>query len=743
MKKSFLVLIVLSLLFVLFNFNVKADEKLSDFAKAAGERVTTNISGPMELNVQRIQTINNCTHDKTSPKYFYQNHTVNWIDFSTDAEYKIVTYSGLNADKWKAMTTRQACIDFEKNHPGWLVVAGVNGDFFENSGNTTFQPTNNFMTMGDMFRAEKASASYRQNIGWKIDGSLIVGDPTISTNMYLRIYDEETSSYDAGVVINTVNKTPGDGITLLTKDASGSFDLSGYNVYICNYDICRISTGGYVFVKGEVSEKVNNLASVTIPNGKFYLCTKGDLSLNTAAKIKCEYKYEGEWADVENSMGYVYKILENGERLLDESTSDFCYINHPRTLMGFRSNGSMIIMVVDGRGTAADYKEGVSLAEAAELLRIEGCVEGYNFDGGGSSTLVVRNNYGGFEVVNTPSDGSERSDGNHTLVIMRDPGFRLDSSTSTASEIVADFKITDEDLFKNTTIKKISCNNQTVDYDGSKISFKGLQQETTYEVEITYEGLSNYDNSIVQKKLVKYVTTPRYKYPDPGLSVSKITDTSVTITKNMKLATAEYITNVVVHLGIDTYNMGSAETFTINDLISDTTYSCYFSYEIHDPSGVTYYDQTEPIDIKTLSFKVPEIVNFAENKFVDGVVSIDYKYTDTDRVVTKAYIMCNDKEYVLNTKLGTYRFTDLDFEHNDYDFKLVIEYEDEAGTKYILESDVLSYKKTASDETPVTPVDPTPSGETGKKKKCGKKSLLLITSLLSITSLLFFIRKKH
>ena len=98
----------------------------SDY-KEASEAVTYNVFGEMTANTQRIETINNGTQDPTSSKYFWNNHTVHWVDFNTSTDMKVVTYSGSNADKWKQMTTRQAAADWEKNNPGWIVVAGING----------------------------------------------------------------------------------------------------------------------------------------------------------------------------------------------------------------------------------------------------------------------------------------------------------------------------------------------------------------------------------------------------------------------------------------------------------------------------------------------------------------------------------------------------------------------------------------------------------------------------------------
>jgi exopolysaccharide biosynthesis protein len=83
---------------------------------------------------------------------------------------------------------------------------------------------------------------------------------------------------------------------------------------------------------------------------------------------------------------------------------------HPRTLAGVTVDGVLILAVVDGRapGTAV----GASFFESAELMRWLGARDAMNLDGGGSSTMVI-----GREVVNQPSDGTERGVGDALLVV--------------------------------------------------------------------------------------------------------------------------------------------------------------------------------------------------------------------------------------------------------------------------------------------------------------------------------------
>lgn len=76
----------------------------------------------------------------------------------------------------------------------------------------------------------------------------------------------------------------------------------------------------------------------------------------------------------------------------------------PRTAIGYRPDGRMVLMVVDGRN--AGGSRGVTLDELARLMMGVGCDNVLNLDGGGSSMICVTNDG---RLLNSPSDGSQRA----------------------------------------------------------------------------------------------------------------------------------------------------------------------------------------------------------------------------------------------------------------------------------------------------------------------------------------------
>ena len=97
-------------------------------------------------------------------------------------------------------------------------------------------------------------------------------------------------------------------------------------------------------------------------------------------------------------------LLENGQvnvRIREETIApDIAFGRAPRTGAGVTADGTVLLMVVDGR---SQHSAGMTLKEFAQYLKRFGAVSAVNFDGGGSSEMVLDG-----KVMNRPSDGSER-----------------------------------------------------------------------------------------------------------------------------------------------------------------------------------------------------------------------------------------------------------------------------------------------------------------------------------------------
>ena len=94
-------------------------------------------------------------------------------------------------------------------------------------------------------------------------------------------------------------------------------------------------------------------------------------------------------------------IANSSKEVLD--TSAFNKLRHPRTSIGVKPDGHVILLTVDGRN---ENSAGVSMFELTKIMAWLGCSTAINLDGGGSTTLWV-NEKGNKGVVNYPTDNKK------------------------------------------------------------------------------------------------------------------------------------------------------------------------------------------------------------------------------------------------------------------------------------------------------------------------------------------------
>ncbi len=97
-------------------------------------------------------------------------------------------------------------------------------------------------------------------------------------------------------------------------------------------------------------------------------------------------------------------LLENGKvnvRTREEQIApDIAWGRAPRTAIGMKKDGTVLLLVVDGR---SNLSKGLTLEELATYFLRLGARDALNLDGGGSSIMVIDG-----KAVNHPSDGHER-----------------------------------------------------------------------------------------------------------------------------------------------------------------------------------------------------------------------------------------------------------------------------------------------------------------------------------------------
>jgi exopolysaccharide biosynthesis protein len=116
--------------------------------------------------------------------------------------------------------------------------------------------------------------------------------------------------------------------------------------------------------------------------------------------------YSNYWTAVSGSD----RILINGVAQLASCTTSFC-LENPRSALGYSANlRYLYLMVIDGRQPG--WSDGATLYETGQWLLRLGAWNGLNLDGGGS-TALARLESGSAILINRPSGGVQRVDGNH------------------------------------------------------------------------------------------------------------------------------------------------------------------------------------------------------------------------------------------------------------------------------------------------------------------------------------------
>lgn len=135
---------------------------------------------------------------------------------------------------------------------------------------------------------------------------------------------------------------------------------------------------------------MHQLGALAIKNGELYIL-KADEMKNWEKYILAE--------DILTT-GPILIVAGKDETL---ARSSFYTTRHPRTAVGKRANGDILLVTVDGR---AKESAGMSLEELQKMLRWLGCNYAINLDGGGSTTMYIK----GFSdngVVNHPTDNKK------------------------------------------------------------------------------------------------------------------------------------------------------------------------------------------------------------------------------------------------------------------------------------------------------------------------------------------------
>ena len=191
---------------------------------------------------------------------------------------------------------------------------------------------------------------------------------------------------------------------LFTNPEKDSFISEYYKAVVgTNGDFYNMSTGkptGAFVINGlQSSNKANNRPWFAIFEDGTALCGYNNTDWDAAVAAH---------GAVQQAVGGNKVIVNGGADVSANASGSYDTTRASRTCVGVTADGKVVMMSLDGR--QEPFSCGGSMHELAQIMLEAGCVTAINLDGGGSTTFVSRpEGKNEVEIINRPSDGSERS----------------------------------------------------------------------------------------------------------------------------------------------------------------------------------------------------------------------------------------------------------------------------------------------------------------------------------------------
>ena len=483
-----------------------------------------------------------------------------WDTIAISAEnnpaIRIVTWgmdTQLNGKDFKAGTTLQIAQNYDATHPGYTVIAAVNGDFFANRGFTTSngkvyssasnEPLNTWIADRDAFKSVvmanpdhvvlgfSEDRSYQYHIGtiygkdYEIiyndniyDGTGAVRGENVPTFTDTPIFNINDTKVEANAYLQT-KQLKENAVNILWSGNYDNVDLSGYTVWKGYVDRFTVPQDGFnktfigrhpsdssqnalsytydythYYLRGRLLEEVSLESISSVEENYFYVVTKNQdviSQFTRAVTVKVQYELTGNWAGVTSTMGVLFPFLINGERTAyvsvkgDEHNNNYLNDNKPKPAIGFKADGTCVFFFMGPGPLSGSSQGGPSSIEMTEVMESMGIVDAFCLDGGGSASIVYRNEFGQLKELNSPTDGTTRSVGNAILMVVEDSNLEMLEAYSTKATFGQSKPMADSTLVS----ARLHINGEVYDLTSDKIVVDGLTPNTTYEYyfEYTYE----------------------------------------------------------------------------------------------------------------------------------------------------------------------------------------------------------------------------------------------------------------
>ncbi|MEK6264962.1 MAG: phosphodiester glycosidase family protein [Clostridium sp.] len=258
-------------------------------------------------------------------------------------------------------------------------------------------------TMLDTFVMQKSIThvtSVTSNTSTAVQSTAAITDKSYEDEN-IKITIETVRSYDSTIYVADIqvsdasylktafaNNAYGRNITATTSDIAKTNNA----IFAINGDFYGFRNDGYVLRNGIV---YRNSVRSTGNDEALVVDKDGNLSFISESKVSMQSLSDNGALQV---LSFGPGLVENGQIAVTSSSEVGQEMtSNPRTGIGQISNLHYIVIVSDGRTSES---QGLSLLQLAQEFKERGCIEAYNLDGGGSSSMYFNG-----EIINNPTDG--------------------------------------------------------------------------------------------------------------------------------------------------------------------------------------------------------------------------------------------------------------------------------------------------------------------------------------------------
>lgn len=466
MKRFFGLAVILVLLYATLLTAIPASAVTAgpyDYEKGCIKTITVNTTKNLEKVTYYKATVNSSWHGLNKTYYDLTTHLA-----IGSKDTKFFVYSGETSDKmgYAKKSVHDLVVAFEKENPAWKVIAAVNGDFFNTS---TGEPEDPMIQQGNMLKAYKLD---------DMTGRGIVGTSDVTGKAVYHTYGNayKNAKYGTDYVFDSIyqvqvlgthktnaiasypcaiSKAPSKAqLSFTTADyGKGAFD--GKTVYVVELERYRKDTGShntnkrtdlYYYAYGKITKTMTGTNDMKPPKGQVYIAVNSaDQAplLKVGTYVKVQKQLLGEWKNVSNAIGFKQQILAEGNLMFynaygrhhtgdgasqsetekwTEDIYDYPHCWKARTAIGFKADGTPVFMVIPYNG-----KLGATYYEMSCQFKALGCTNAFLLDGGGSSTMIIRegNNINTVCHAEDGADGEGRAIANIAIMAVRNTSVAL------------------------------------------------------------------------------------------------------------------------------------------------------------------------------------------------------------------------------------------------------------------------------------------------------------------------------